>query len=101
MSTVRKPSRVAAEKAATTTKTPSNGAGLASSSSSLPGDITDSQTTQEEHLRQIFVRAQMADFVRDPLVMARADGVHYWDVQGKQYLDALSGIYVANVGHNN
>jgi len=67
----------------------------------LPGDIADAQSTHEEFLRQIFVRAQMSDFVRDPLVMARADGVHYWDVQGKQYLDALSGIYVVNVGHNN
>ena len=33
--------------------------------------------------------------------MARAEGLHYWDVQGKRYLDALSGIYVASVGHNN
>ena len=33
--------------------------------------------------------------------MARADGVHYWDVSGKRYLDALSGIYVVSVGHNN
>jgi adenosylmethionine-8-amino-7-oxononanoate aminotransferase len=30
-----------------------------------------------------------------------ADGVHYWDVNGKRYLDALSGIYVVAVGHNN
>jgi adenosylmethionine-8-amino-7-oxononanoate aminotransferase len=27
--------------------------------------------------------------------------VCYWDVQGKRYLDALSGIYVVSVGHNN
>ena len=33
--------------------------------------------------------------------MARADGVFYWDVQGKRYLDAISGIYVVSVGHNN
>jgi adenosylmethionine-8-amino-7-oxononanoate aminotransferase len=33
--------------------------------------------------------------------MAKADGVHYWDVNGKRYLDALSGIYVVSVGHNN
>jgi len=25
----------------------------------------------------------------------------YWDVHGKRYLDALSGIYVVSVGHNN
>ena len=30
-----------------------------------------------------------------------ADGVFYWDVEGKRYLDAISGIYVASVGHNN
>jgi adenosylmethionine-8-amino-7-oxononanoate aminotransferase len=43
----------------------------------------------------------MKEFVKRPLVMDRADGVRYWDVNGKEYLDALSGIYVANVGHNN
>ena len=33
--------------------------------------------------------------------MERADGIYYWDVHGKQYLDAISGIYVVSVGHNN
>ena len=63
--------------------------------------IAVAQTTEERFLRQIFIRAQMTDFVRDPLLMARSDGMYYWDVKGKQYLDGLSGIYVANVGHNN
>ncbi len=63
--------------------------------------ITDAQTTEEQFLRKIFVRAQMSEFVRDPLIMARAEGVHYWDVAGKQYLDGLSGIYVVSVGHGN
>jgi len=44
---------------------------------------------------------QMAQFVREPLVMERADGVWYWDVQGKKYLDGISGIFVVTVGHNN
>ena len=70
-------------------------------SASVLKRIADAQTTEEQFLRQIFIRAQMTDFVRDPILMARADGVHYWDVHDKQYLDALSGIYVANVGHNN
>ena len=43
----------------------------------------------------------MAEWSKHPLVMARADGVCYWDVTGKRYLDALSGIYVVSVGHNN
>src|SRR6202795_3120848 len=68
---------------------------------SLPDLIADAQTTEERFLRQIFVRDQMAEWSKEPLIMARADGVHYWDVQGKRYLDALSGIYVASVGHNN
>src|SRR5258708_20937353 len=67
----------------------------------LPDLISDAQTTEERFLRHIFVRDQMAEWSRAPLVMARADGLHYWDVHGKRYLDALSGIYVVSLGHNN
>jgi adenosylmethionine-8-amino-7-oxononanoate aminotransferase len=63
--------------------------------------ISAAQTTEERFLRQIFVRDQMAEWTKHPLVMARAEGAHYWDVAGKRYLDALSGIYVVSVGHNN
>ncbi len=68
---------------------------------SFPDLIAEAQTTEREFLRQIFVRDQMADWSKSPLVMARADGVYYWDVHGRRYLDALSGIYVVAVGHNN
>jgi adenosylmethionine-8-amino-7-oxononanoate aminotransferase len=67
----------------------------------LPDLIAEAQTTEERFLRQIFVRDQMAEWSKRPLVMARAEGVFYWDVSGKRYLDAISGIYVAAVGHNN
>src|SRR5437016_8212623 len=67
----------------------------------VPDLIADAQTSEERFLRQIFVRDQMAEWSKQPLIMARADGVYYWDVNGKRYLDALSGIYVAAVGHNN
>ena len=63
--------------------------------------LSDAQTTEERFLRHIFVRDQMAEWSKSPLVMGRADGVFYWDVHGKRYLDALSGIYVVSVGHNN
>ena len=63
--------------------------------------ISQAQTSEERFLRQIFVRDQMAIWSKRPLIMARADGVYYWDVAGKRYLDALSGIYVVSVGHNN
>jgi adenosylmethionine-8-amino-7-oxononanoate aminotransferase len=68
---------------------------------SLPDLISDAQTSEPHFLRHIFVRDQMDDWSRQPLVMAKADGVCYWDVHGKRYLDALSGIYVVSVGHNN
>ncbi len=68
---------------------------------SLPDLVTCAQTTEERFLRQIFVRDQMAEWSRDPLIMERAEGVRYWDVNGKAYLDGLSGIYVASVGHGN
>ena len=67
----------------------------------LPDLIADAQTSEERFLRQIFVRDQMQQWSKQPLIMARAEGVHYWDIDGKKYLDALSGIYVASVGHNN
>jgi adenosylmethionine-8-amino-7-oxononanoate aminotransferase len=67
----------------------------------LPDLISEAQTTEEQFLRHIFVRDQMAEWSKHPLIMARADGVCYWDVAGKRYLDALSGIYVVSVGHNN
>lgn len=51
--------------------------------------------------RQIFVRDQMKEFSKRPLVMKRPEGVWYWDVDDKPYLDALSGIYVVSVGHGN
>jgi len=69
--------------------------------SNLPELITEAQASEERFLRQIFVRDQMAEWSKQPLIMARADGVHYWDTAGKRYLDALSGIYVVSLGHAN
>ena len=33
------------------------------------------------------------------MVIARGQGVHVWDVDGKKYLDALSGYSAVNQGH--
>ncbi|MGA2665821.1 MAG: aspartate aminotransferase family protein [Nitrososphaerales archaeon] len=52
-----------------------------------------------EHLFLDFM--QMKEFAKNPLVMKRARGVWYEDVNGKKYLDGLSGIFVVNVGHGN
>ena len=71
------------------------------STETIANDISDAQTSEEQFLRRIFIRSQMEEFVRDPLIMSKGEGVWYEDIHGKQYLDALSGIYVVSVGHNN
>ena len=38
-------------------------------------------------------------FKRFPVVLERGEGSHVWDVEGREYIDALAGIAVTNVGH--
>ena len=42
---------------------------------------------------------QTADFLRNPLVFDRAEGLYYWDLEGKRYFDAIGGVFVATLGH--
>ena len=53
-----------------------------------------------EGLRQAFLR-HVCQTSPSPLgiVVARAEGATIWDVEGRAYLDLLSGIGVANLGH--
>lgn len=37
----------------------------------------------------------------NPLSMVRAEGVHFWDADGKQYLDWSSQLINVNIGHGN
>lgn len=41
----------------------------------------------------------MSTYARLPVTFARGEGALLWDTQGRQYLDALSGIAVCNLGH--
>jgi adenosylmethionine-8-amino-7-oxononanoate aminotransferase len=59
----------------------------------------DRLTGQLHHILLDF--RQMRDFAAQPFIVERADGIRYWDVTGKEYLDGLSGVFVVNVGHNN
>jgi adenosylmethionine-8-amino-7-oxononanoate aminotransferase len=64
------------------------------------GDLT--RYASPELLRHIVLDLrQMKSFLDEPLVMARAEGIWYWDVYGKRYLDGCSGIFVVNIGHGN
>jgi len=42
----------------------------------------------------------MNTYGRLPIALERGQGVRVWDVNGKQYLDALGGIAVNTLGHN-
>ncbi len=38
-------------------------------------------------------------FKKAPRLVARADRMHYWDVDGRQILDAVAGLWCVNAGH--
>ena len=42
---------------------------------------------------------QTSEFIKNPLIIDRADGLYYWDTAGKKYFDAIGGIFVAVLGH--
>jgi len=55
---------------------------------------------QRKLLNQTFVDFQStSEFLADPLIIDRAEGLYYWDSEGKRYFDAIGGIFVASLGH--
>jgi beta-alanine--pyruvate transaminase len=39
-------------------------------------------------------------FKQAPRLLTKAEGMHYWDAQGRQILDAVAGLWCVNAGHN-
>ena len=55
---------------------------------------------RENLLRHTFIDFQQTlAFIQNPLIIDRAEGLYYWDVEGKRYFDGLGGIFVAILGH--
>lgn len=55
---------------------------------------------QEKLLKRTFLDfKQMSEFIKDPLILDRAEGLYIWDVDGKRYFDAIGGVYVTVLGH--
>ncbi len=55
---------------------------------------------REQLLRHTFLDyRQTADFLEQPLIINKAQGLYYWDADGKRYFDAIGGIFVAVLGH--
>ena len=38
-------------------------------------------------------------FKKNPRLLARSSGMHYWDDKGRQILDAVAGLWCVNAGH--
>ena len=54
--------------------------------------LTERQTRL---LRNTFIDYQQTEeFLKNPLIVSRAQGLYYWDVDGKEYFDAIGGIFV-------
>ena len=55
---------------------------------------------QRKLLKRTFLDYQQtAEFFKNPLIVQRAEGLYYWDVEGKRYFDGIGGIFVATLGH--
>ncbi len=39
-------------------------------------------------------------FKKAPRMLVRAEGMHYWDADGRQILDGVAGLWCVNAGHN-
>ncbi|MCW5851240.1 MAG: aspartate aminotransferase family protein [Anaerolineae bacterium] len=52
-----------------------------------------------KHVMVDFV--QMSEFSQQPFIIERGDGIRLYDVDGKAYIDGLSGVFVVGTGHNN
>ncbi len=74
---------------------PESGSSMQDSTSpSVSPDLTDL-------IQSTFIDfTQTREFLKQPVVITHADRITYWDVNGKDYLDALSGVYAVSLGHN-
>ena len=60
---------------------------------------TNSQTNSSGELQQRYAASLMNTFGQPLLVLARGEGAHVWDADGKEYVDLLGGIAVNALGH--
>ena len=61
-------------------------------------DADDLAVKARDHLWMHFTR--LSSYVEQPPpIIVRGEGPYIWDARGKRYLDALSGLFVVQVGH--
>jgi len=55
---------------------------------------------QERLLKHTFIDFQQtSQVIKAPLIFEKAEGLYYWDIEGKRYFDAIGGVFVAVLGH--
>ena len=55
---------------------------------------------QEALLKNTFIDlTQTLEFLEQPLIFSRAEGLYVYDQEDKRYFDAIGGIFVASLGH--
>jgi acetylornithine/N-succinyldiaminopimelate aminotransferase len=54
-----------------------------------------------EDIQALEARHVLQTYRRQPITLVRGEGVRLWDAEGREYLDLLSGIGVASLGHAN
>ena len=57
------------------------------------------EKTTNEALHEVDQQYYLPTFKRFPLAFRRGEGARLWDVEGREYIDALAGIAVCNLGH--
>ena len=55
---------------------------------------------QEALLKRTFIDFRAtSEFLKQPVIFKRADGLYLWDIDKKRYFDAIGGVFVAVLGH--
>ena len=63
--------------------------------------MNDHTISKEDIKHVILDFMQMKTFCERPFIVNKAEGVYVYDIDGKRYIDGISGIYVVNIGHGN
>ncbi len=55
----------------------------------------------EKNIKNTFIDFLSADeFLGNTIVLSKAQGPYVWDINGKQYYDAIGGVFCASLGHS-
>lgn len=67
----------------------------------MPTNPDGEASMHDEVARTMVDFMQMKSFAEDPLVLTDGDGIRVIDVDGRRFIDGLSGTFCASLGHGN